>query len=82
MPRNSQSRPLAVEKSRVGVTKVVQPVVVADRVAADLVTGLLGRDILRRTPDHDGDLAFVDLHPFGFTTAASCALSTDTGLWK
>ena len=46
-------------RAGVGVAEVVQPVVVADRVAADVVTGLMGRDVARGPADHDGDLALV-----------------------
>ena len=49
----------AQHRARVGVAEVVQPVVVADRVAADVRAGLVGRDVAAALADHDADLALV-----------------------
>ena len=46
-------------RSGVGVTEVVQPVVVADRVSGDVVAGLVGCHVPAAFPDDDADLSLV-----------------------
>ncbi|CAB4749327.1 unannotated protein [freshwater metagenome] len=50
---NSQHR------TGIGIAEVMEPIVVADAIASDVVTGLAGRNISTGSSDHDDDLALV-----------------------
>jgi hypothetical protein len=69
----------AQHRAGVGVAEVVQPVVVADRVAGDVVAGLLGRDVAAGSADDDDDLALVVQPPAALGAHDGAAVGVQRG---
>ena len=60
-------------RTSVGVSEVVQAIIVGDRVASDVLTGLVGRNVATGLADDDADLTLV-VQPFAAFRAHDVAL--------